>query len=118
MPPGPSRPGSCSSSLPATDRTPTTGEIETDDVAKQLVAALDKVKAGLEAAGSSLDRVVKIVWMAKRLEDYPTLRTTELAYYQEHAPRLVSNPPTSTFMLLPSITSPRASLQLDVTAVL
>lgn len=97
---------------------PTTGEVETDDFEAQLVTALDKVKAGLEAAGSSLDKVVKILWMLRDVGDYPTMRVTELGYYQLHAPRLVSNPPTSTTIALPSITSPRAQVQIDVTAVL
>jgi enamine deaminase RidA (YjgF/YER057c/UK114 family) len=76
------------------------------------------VKASLEAAGSSLDKVVKILWMLKDIRDYPTMRRAELDYYLQHAPQLVSNPPTSTTMQLPSITSPRAKVQLDVTAVL
>jgi enamine deaminase RidA (YjgF/YER057c/UK114 family) len=46
------------------------------------------------------------------------LRTTELEYFEEHAPKLVGEPPTSTFIQLPSITSPRALVQLDVTAVI
>ena len=97
---------------------PETGEIETNDVERQIIVALDKVTAALASAGSSMDKVVKTVLMLRRLEDYPKMRKTELAYYQKHAPRLVANPPASTFIQLPIITGPEALFQIDVTAVL
>lgn len=97
---------------------PETDAVETDVVEQQIILALDKVKAGLEGGGSSMDKVVKTLMMLRHLEDYPKMRKTELEYYEKHAPRLVSNPPVSTFVQLPSITSPKALFQIDVTAVL
>jgi len=96
---------------------PETNEVETDSVERQIILALDKVKAGLEEGGSSMDRVVKTLMMLRHLQDYQKMRKAELEYYERHAPGLVSNPPVSTFVQLPSITSPAALFQIDVTAV-
>lgn len=97
---------------------PDTGEIDTDDVEQQIIAALDKVKAAMERAGSSMNKVVKTMMMLKRLEDYPAMRRTELEYYQKHAPQLVTNPPVCTFMQLPAITNERALFQIDATGII
>lgn len=97
---------------------PDAGEVETDVVEQQIVVALDKVKAAMEGAGSSMDKVVKTVVMLRHLEDYPKMRKTEFQYYQKHAPHLVDNPPASTFFQLPCITRPETLFQIDVTAVL
>ena len=97
---------------------PNTGEVETDVVEQQIIVALDKVKAAMDGAGSSMDKVVKTVAMLRHLEDYPKMRKTELQYYQKHAPHLVDNPPASTFLQLPCITSPETLFQIDVTGVL
>jgi 2-iminobutanoate/2-iminopropanoate deaminase len=97
---------------------PNTGDVETDIVEQQIIAALDKVKAALEDAGSSMDKVVRTLMMLRRLEDYPKMRKTEVEYYQKHAPHLVPNPPVSTFMQLPVISSPGTLFQIDVIAVL
>jgi enamine deaminase RidA (YjgF/YER057c/UK114 family) len=83
----------------------------------QVTAALDKVRIGLEAAGGTMDGVIKTCMMVKNLDDYPAMRAAELAYYQKYAPRLVSHPPASTFMAMPAITGPDALFQIDVTAV-
>ena len=96
---------------------PNNGEMETDIVEQQIIVALSKVRVALERAGSSMDKVVKTLMMLRNLEDYPKMRKTEVEYYQQHAPHLVSNPPVSTFVQLPSITSPAALFQIDVTAI-
>ncbi len=97
---------------------PETGELETDSVEQQIIVALDKVRAAMEQAGSSMDRIVKTLMMLRHLEDYATMRKTELEYYEQHAPHLVSHPPVSTFVQLPGITGPKTLFQIDVTAVL
>jgi 2-iminobutanoate/2-iminopropanoate deaminase len=97
---------------------PNTGKVETDVIEQQIIAALDKVKAALEEAGSSLDKVVRTLMMLRHLEDYPKMRKTEVEYYEKHAPHLVPNPPVSTFVQLPILSSPETLFQVDVTAVL
>jgi enamine deaminase RidA (YjgF/YER057c/UK114 family) len=97
---------------------PKTGKMETTAIDQQINIALDKVKAALERAGSSMGKVVKTFMLLKRLEDYPKMRKAEVEYYQKHAPQLVDSPPVSTFMQLTSMTNPEALFEVDVTAVL
>jgi enamine deaminase RidA (YjgF/YER057c/UK114 family) len=95
-----------------------TGKIETDVIEEQINTALDKVRAAMEGAGSSMEKMVKTFMLLKHLEDYPRMRKTEVEYYEKHAPHLVDNPPVSTFMQLTSMTNPEALFEIDVTAVL
>jgi len=88
-----------------------------ETVEQQINAALDKVRVDLEAAGSSMDQIVKTLMMLRQIEDYPKMRKAEVEYYEQHAPHLVANPPVSTFVQLPAITRPGALFQIDVTAV-
>ena len=97
---------------------PKTGKLETDSIEEQVNIALDKVKAAMEGAGSSMERMVKTFMLLKRLEDYPKMRKAEVEYYEKHAPHLVDNPPASTFLQLSSMTNPEALFEIDVTAVL
>ena len=97
---------------------PKTGKIETDVIEKQINIALDKIRAAMETAGSSMEKVVKTFMLLKHLEDYPKMRKTEVEYYEKHAPHLVGNPPVSTFMQLTNMTNPGALFEIDVTAVL
>jgi 2-iminobutanoate/2-iminopropanoate deaminase len=97
---------------------PKTAKIETDIIEEQVNIALHKVKAAMEEAGSSMDKMVKTFMLLKNLEDYPKMRKTEVEYYEKHAPYLVENPPVSTFMQLTSMTNPDALFEIDVTSVL
>jgi 2-iminobutanoate/2-iminopropanoate deaminase len=96
---------------------PTTGKMETDSVEQQINIALGNVKAAMERAGSSMEKIVKTFMLLKRLEDYPKMRKTEVEYYQKHAPYLVDNPPVSTFMQLSSLANSKALFEIDVTAL-
>ncbi len=95
-----------------------TGKMETPVIEEQITIALDKVKAAMEGAGSSMEKMVKTFMLLRHLEDYPRMRKAEVEYYQKHAPHLVENPPVSTFMQLTSLTHPEALFEIDVTAVL
>ncbi len=97
---------------------PKTGEMEAGTIEQQIGVALDKVKTGLEGAGSSMEKMVKTFMLLKHLEDYPKMRRAEVEYYQKHAPHLVAYPPVSTFMQLSSLTNPKGLFEIDVTAVL
>ena len=87
-----------------------------DTVERQVVAALDKGRAGLAEAGASMDNIVKTSMMLKHIEDYPKMRHAEVEYYEIHAPHLVAHPPVSTFVQLPEITGPGSLFQIDVMA--
>lgn len=97
---------------------PKTGKIETDSIEEQINIAFDKVKVYLEECGSSMKNMLKTFMLLKRLEDYPTMRKTEVEYYLKYAPHLVDYPPVSTFMQLKRFTNPKALFEVDVTAVL
>lgn len=96
---------------------PRTGEVH-GGVDEQVAAALDALRAALEGAGGSLEGVVKTLVAVERLEDAPALRAAELAYFERHAPRLVSHPPASTFIVLPSLGRPGVRYQIDAVATL
>ena len=51
------------------------------------------------------------------MKDYQIMRKTELEYYQKHAPRLVDEPPASTFMQPAALARPEFLVELDVIAV-
>jgi 2-iminobutanoate/2-iminopropanoate deaminase len=97
---------------------PGTGKMETGSIERQVIVALDKVKAAMERAGSSMERMVKTFMLLKHLEDYPKMRKAEVEYYQQHAPYLVDHPPVSTFMQLSNLANPGALFEIDVTALL
>jgi 2-iminobutanoate/2-iminopropanoate deaminase len=83
-----------------------------------MVVCLDKVKAALEEVGSSMENIVKTLILLKDVKDYQMMRKTELEYYQKHAPRLVEEPPASTFMQPASLARPEFLVEIDVIAVL
>jgi len=97
---------------------PKTGKMETNVFEEQVTRAFDKVKAALEQAGSSMDRMVKTFMLINNLDNYPRMRKAEVEFYEKHAPYLVQNPPVSTFMTLDSLTHPEALFEVDVTAML
>lgn len=72
--------------------------VDTDVFEEQMIVALDKVRRVMEEAGSCMDNVIKTMMLLKNVSDYPKMRRTELEYYQKYAPRLVEDPPASTFM--------------------
>jgi len=99
-------------------RTMETGEVSSDNVKEQMIVALDKIKGALEEVGSSMDNIVKTVIYLKHVADYQIMRDTELEYYQKYAPRLVEEPPASTFMQPASLAKPNMLVEMDVIAVI
>ena len=91
--------------------------LETDVFEEQMIIALDKVRNAMEEVGSSMDNVIKTLMLIKNLEDYPRMRKTELEYYQKHAPKLVEDPPASTFMRV-DLAKPGFLVEIDVVGVL
>jgi 2-iminobutanoate/2-iminopropanoate deaminase len=91
-------------------------KVETDVFEEQMWIALEKVRKCMEEAGSSMNNVIKTLMMLKNLEDYPKMRKTELEYYQKYAPRLVEDPPASTFMQV-GLAKPEFLVEIDVVGV-
>jgi 2-iminobutanoate/2-iminopropanoate deaminase len=99
-------------------RTMETGDVSSDDVREQMLVALDKVRAALSEAGSSMDHIVKTTIYLKDVKDYDLMRTTEHAYYQEYAPGLIEEPPASTFIMPASLARSSMLVEIDVIACL
>ena len=98
-------------------RTLETGEVSSDNVKEQMIVALDKVRGALEEVGSSMENIVKTVIYLKHVDDYQIMRQTEREYWQRHAPRLLEEPPASTFMQPASLAKPDMLVEIDVVAI-
>ena len=99
-------------------RTMETGEVSSDSVVEQMNVALDKVRAALTDAGTSMDNMVKTVIYLKRVEDYDVMRRTEREYWARYAPGLLEEPPASTFMQPASLSKPSMLIEIDVVAAI
>jgi 2-iminobutanoate/2-iminopropanoate deaminase len=98
-------------------RTMETGEVSSENLVDQMKVALDKIRATLTEAGTSMDNIVKTTILLKHIEDYNLMRQTEREYWQKYAPRLLEEPPASTFMQPMSLSRPNMLVEIDVIAV-
>jgi 2-iminobutanoate/2-iminopropanoate deaminase len=99
-------------------RTMETGDVSSDDVREQMLVALDKVRAALEEAGSSMEHIVKTTIYLKDVKNYQVMRDTEWEYWQKHAPGLIEEPPASTFVMPASLARSSMLVEIDVVACL
>ena len=81
------------SGMPPIDRA--TGSMVRGDMAAQTEACLENVKAALEAAGSSLDKVVKVTIYAANAAYYATINRAYARYFP-------ADPPARTFVAVAS----------------
>jgi 2-iminobutanoate/2-iminopropanoate deaminase len=65
---------------------PDTGQVEKGDVADEFRLALDNVRLLLEAAGSGLDRVLKVTLYLADMDDFPRVNEIYSAYFSEPFP--------------------------------
>ena len=63
-----------------------TGEFLNDDIKKATAQSLDNVKAILEEAGSSLDKVIKTVVFLKNMNDFAPMNEIYSQYFTENPP--------------------------------
>ena len=101
-----------------TGRTPETGDVSSDNVAEQMVVALNRVRKALEQTVSSMENIVKTVIYLKEIKDYQSVRDAEFGYYRKHCPLLVEEPPASTVVQVVSLARPRVLVEVDVMAVI
>ena len=94
-----------------------TVSVDTDVFEEQMIVALEKVRRVMEEAESSMNNIVKTMMLLKDVKDYPKMRKTELEYYQKYAPRLVEDPPASTFMEV-GLAKPEFLVEIDVVGVI
>ena len=81
------------SGMPPAD--PKTGQLVRGDIVKQTETCLENVKAAVEAAGSSLDKVVKVTIYAANSAYYPTINKVYARYFPV-------DPPARTFVTVGS----------------
>jgi 2-iminobutanoate/2-iminopropanoate deaminase len=98
-------------------RTIETGEVSSNKIRDQIKVALDKVRAALERAGSSMNQIVKVVIYLKDMKDYDEVKQAEWDYWTEFAPALVENPPASTVVQVVSLSKPSMLIEIDITAI-
>jgi len=62
------------------------GEMVEQDIKKQTHQVFANIKAVLEAAGTSLDKVVKTTVFLKNMDDFPVVNEIYASYFGEHKP--------------------------------
>lgn len=65
---------------------PATGELAADDIAAQTARVLENLKAILEAAGSSLDRVLKTTVYLRDMAEFPRMNEVYAKYFTANWP--------------------------------
>ncbi len=95
-----------------------TGEITSNNLAEQMKEALDKIRAALTEVGTSMDNIVKTTIYLKNMDDYGNMRQIEKEYWQKYAPRLLEEPPASTFLQPSSLVRPDILIEIDVIAAM
>jgi 2-iminobutanoate/2-iminopropanoate deaminase len=65
---------------------PATGQLVEGDIAVQTERVMENLKAVLEAAGSSLDRVLKTTVYLKDIADFPRMNEVYARYFPEQPP--------------------------------
>ncbi|NOI65870.1 RidA family protein [Vibrio sp. 99-8-1] len=63
---------------------PLTGEVVSEEVAKQARQSLDNVKAVVESAGLQVKDIVKMTVFVKDLNDFATVNEVYGAFFDEH----------------------------------
>ena len=63
-----------------------TGNLISDDIKKATAQAFENLKAILEQAGSSLNKVVKVTVFLKNLDDFAAMNEVYATYFTENYP--------------------------------
>ncbi|MGD9396914.1 MAG: RidA family protein [Candidatus Thorarchaeota archaeon] len=73
----------CSGQIPAN---PSTGELVTGSITEQTKQSLSNVKGVIEAAGSSMDRVVKCTVFLKNMDDFSEMNEEYSKWFSDPPP--------------------------------
>jgi 2-iminobutanoate/2-iminopropanoate deaminase len=65
---------------------PATGDIEVGDIGQQTTRVLENLKAIVEAAGSSLDKAVKVSVFLKDMREFAAMNAVYAKYFPETPP--------------------------------
>jgi 2-iminobutanoate/2-iminopropanoate deaminase len=95
-----------------------TFHVSSNDVEEQTEVALDKIKAALEEAGSTIQDIFKIIVYLTDIEDYPKVEKKLLDYFLRHAPKLIEEPPVNTVVAIPALHESDLLIEIEAFAVL
>ncbi len=73
----------CSGQIPIN---PETGELVSGSITDQTKQSLANVKGVIEAAGSSMDRVMKITVFLKNMDDFSEMNAEYAKWFSDHPP--------------------------------
>lgn len=65
---------------------PVTGELSTGDIGKETKLCLENVKAVLQAAGSDLDKILKVTVFVTDIGDFDAINAVYAEYFTSHKP--------------------------------
>lgn len=65
---------------------PKTGQLVSGDIQAQTRQCLENLKAILESAGSSMDKLVKVTVFAKDLQNFQSINQVYAEYFKENPP--------------------------------
>ncbi|MDS1004056.1 RidA family protein [Clostridium sporogenes] len=65
---------------------PATGELVSDDIKKATERSMENLKAVLEEAGTSFDKVIKTVIFLKDMNDFAVVNEVYAKYFKENPP--------------------------------
>ena len=88
-----------------------------EGVEDQVRLALENTMRAMEAAGSSMNNVIKTFFLITSLDDYQAVRKTETEFYEKYAPALIMKPPAATLMVIPSLARPEFRVEYEVIGV-
>jgi enamine deaminase RidA (YjgF/YER057c/UK114 family) len=92
-------------------------KVETADFKEQTRICLEKVKAGMEQTGGSINNLLKTYVLLRDIKDYPLYRDVEQAFFKEHAPDLAKSPPASTVINVKSLALPEFLVEVEAFGV-
>ena len=95
-----------------------TVKVETSDFKEQAKICLEKIKAGMEETGGSMNNLVKTYVLLTDIKDCPQYREVEQAFFKEHAPDLAKNPPASTVINVSSLALPEFQVEVEAFGVI
>ncbi len=91
---------------------PTTGAVETDDVKQQAEIAIGNVKAILEAAGSGLDKVVKVTIFVTDMADFGAINEVYSRFFDGQGEL-----PARAVVQAAALPKPEAKLEIEAVAL-
>lgn len=91
-------------------QTPGTRAMVSSDFAAQCRVALENMKASVEAAGSTLDKVVKCNAYLTNQSDFATFNQVYIKFFPE-------NPPARSTVIVKELVMPGAKIEIDCVAI-